>query len=181
MEDRYFVIRRYNSGTISLVTGEKDTDIIGLTTDEEYAKSRRSVFCDYEEVKMFKINKDFINTSKDMTGAELITKERNEQLEKHNITVEADAKFNSNPIGKNPDLFPLMAGVDALIGQNWNSIPEHWDYKKFEKAMEKPYKERLIIAGAMIAAEIDRVQYIEEKKANEEIEKNIVNHNPRLI
>jgi hypothetical protein len=44
---RYFVIRRYNSGT----SGDS-TDIIGLTTDEEYAKSRQSVFCGYEEVKM---------------------------------------------------------------------------------------------------------------------------------
>jgi len=44
---RYFIIRRYNSGT----TADK-TDIIGLTTDEEYAKSVRSVFCNYEEVKM---------------------------------------------------------------------------------------------------------------------------------
>jgi hypothetical protein len=44
---RYFVIRRYNCGTSA-----DTTDIIGLTTDEEYAKSRQNVFCDYEEVKM---------------------------------------------------------------------------------------------------------------------------------
>jgi hypothetical protein len=44
---RYFIIRRYNCGTSA-----DTTDIIGLTTDEEYAKSRQSVFCDYEEVKM---------------------------------------------------------------------------------------------------------------------------------
>lgn len=44
---RYFVIRRYNCGT----SADK-TDILGLTTDEEYAKSRQSVFCGYEEVKM---------------------------------------------------------------------------------------------------------------------------------
>jgi hypothetical protein len=30
----------------------------------------------------------------------------------------------------------------------------------------KPYKERLIIAGALLAAEIDRVQYLEEQKKN---------------
>jgi hypothetical protein len=44
---RYFIIRRYNCGTSA-----DTTDIIGLTTDEEYAKSRQSVFCGYEEVKM---------------------------------------------------------------------------------------------------------------------------------
>lgn len=44
---RYFVIRRYNCGTSA-----DTTDILGLTTDEEYAKSRQSVFCGYEEVKL---------------------------------------------------------------------------------------------------------------------------------
>jgi len=44
---RYFLVRKYNSGT----TADK-TDIIGLTTNEEYAKNRQSVFCGYEEVKL---------------------------------------------------------------------------------------------------------------------------------
>ena len=52
---RYFVIRRYNSGTCS-----DTTDILGLTTDEKYAKSRESVFCGYEEVKMIKCEKNDI-------------------------------------------------------------------------------------------------------------------------
>ena len=44
---RYFIIRRYNCGTSA-----DTTDILGLTTDEKYAKSRKSIFCGYEEVKM---------------------------------------------------------------------------------------------------------------------------------
>lgn len=44
---RYFIIRKYNSGT----SADK-TDILELTTDEKYAKSRQSVFCGYEEVKV---------------------------------------------------------------------------------------------------------------------------------
>jgi len=47
VSERYFIIRKYNCCT----TDDK-TDIIGLTNDEEYAKSLRSVFCDYEEVKI---------------------------------------------------------------------------------------------------------------------------------
>lgn len=43
---RYFLIRRKNHS----VSGA--SDIFGMTTDEEYAKRCRSVFCDYEEVKM---------------------------------------------------------------------------------------------------------------------------------
>ena len=50
---RYFAIRRYNCGVIDM-KGKAESDIIGITTDEEYAKSRQSVFCDYEEVKMIK-------------------------------------------------------------------------------------------------------------------------------
>jgi len=49
MEERYFIIRRYNCGT----TADK-TDILGLTTDEEFAKSMQSVFCGYEEVKILR-------------------------------------------------------------------------------------------------------------------------------
>lgn len=44
---RYFIIKRYNCGTSA-----DTTNIVGLTTDEEYAKSLQSVFCDYEEVKI---------------------------------------------------------------------------------------------------------------------------------
>lgn len=47
VDKRYFIVRRCNCGTAT-----DKTDIIGLTTDEEYAKSVQSVFCDYEEVKL---------------------------------------------------------------------------------------------------------------------------------
>lgn len=53
---KYFIIRRYNSGTCS-----DKTDILGLTTDEEYAKSQESVFCGYEEVKLLNVNNKKIN------------------------------------------------------------------------------------------------------------------------
>jgi hypothetical protein len=43
---RYFLIRRKNHSI------SDESDIYGLTTDEEYAKSKISVFFDYEEVKM---------------------------------------------------------------------------------------------------------------------------------
>lgn len=43
---RYFLIRRKNCSCPGF------TDVFGITVDEEYAKSCRCVFCDYEEVKM---------------------------------------------------------------------------------------------------------------------------------
>jgi len=44
---RYFILRKRNCFT----TADK-TDILGMTTDENYAKSKQSVFCSYEEVKL---------------------------------------------------------------------------------------------------------------------------------
>ncbi len=46
---KYFIIKKVNC-----CTSADKTDIIGITTNEEYAKSKQSVFCDYEEVKMLK-------------------------------------------------------------------------------------------------------------------------------
>lgn len=54
-ETKYYIIRRYNSGTIPATT-----DIIGLTTDEEYAKSIQSVFCGYEEVELLDPKNNFL-------------------------------------------------------------------------------------------------------------------------
>ena len=36
--------------------------------------------------------------------------------------------------------------------------PIEWDWKVWDYMINKSYKERLIIAGALIAAEIDRIQ-----------------------
>lgn len=44
---KYYILKRYNRGTTA-----DTTNIIGITTDLDYAKSRQSVFCGYEEVQM---------------------------------------------------------------------------------------------------------------------------------
>ncbi len=43
--------------------------------------------------------------------------------------------------------------------------PEGWNKELHNKMMNKPYKDRLIIAGALIAAEIDRIN---RKKENDQ-------------
>jgi hypothetical protein len=51
LEKKYlFVIRRVNCATI--VPEGMDSDIDCITEDEEYAKSRQSVFCRYEKVRL---------------------------------------------------------------------------------------------------------------------------------
>lgn len=88
-------------------------------------------------------------------GIKLIAEEREDQLTKHRRTIDEDVKFNTK------GQLSVGAGILAQM-----KIPEHikdtliptgWDEIIWNKMLEKPYKERLIIAGALIAAEIDRV------------------------
>lgn len=94
------------------------------------------------------------------TGIELIAKERQEQLEKHNRTIEDDVKWNDeNQLSFGAAL--LCCPDPIAMGFNPNSNegkPHGWNQKIWNKMMAKTYQERLIIAGALIAAEIDRLQ-----------------------
>jgi len=94
------------------------------------------------------------------SGIELIAIERQEQIEKHGRTIERDAEENM--------CCELKIAASALLEYNGDddeeefislgSFPAGWDSHLCEKMAHKPYKERLIIAGALIAAEIDRLQ-----------------------
>lgn len=90
------------------------------------------------------------------TGVELIAEERKEQIEKHGFDVTEDANYSHNELIKaalfaiNPDQF------------EW---PYYWSEKLRRKIIDKPNAiERLKVAGALIAAEIDRIQNVEGKK-----------------
>ena len=93
------------------------------------------------------------------TGIELIKKEREEQILKHGRTTEKDVQQNGS--------YQLAIGASKLLAypaecQNYQLPPNGWDVDIYKKMRDKPYKERLIIAGALIAAEIDRLTAIEE-------------------
>ena len=88
------------------------------------------------------------------TGIELIVQERKEQIEKHNRTIEQDVRKNGS--------YQLAIGASKLLAypaecHNYQLPPNGWDVDIYKKMREKAYKERLIIAGALIAAEIDRI------------------------
>lgn len=103
------------------------------------------------------------------SGASMILKERIEQIMKHNRFIEDDVVQNTNKelsqaaVRLIYDFSYIKADYDEtkllklMIPKNWNA--EIWD-----KMSEKSYKERLVIAGALIAAEIDRLNYIENDK-----------------
>ena len=88
------------------------------------------------------------------TGIELIAAERQEQIEKHGRTIARDV--DENPNGR------LVTGALALIRSEskgfWDEMPMTWNPNICRKMAKKSYKERLIIGGALIAAEIDRLQ-----------------------
>ncbi len=86
------------------------------------------------------------------TGIELIAAERQEQIEKHGITTLSDSVINDN--------YELRRGAIALLENDKSVFSKFWNPTKCNKMIEKDYRERLIIAGALIAAEIDRINLI---------------------
>lgn len=102
------------------------------------------------------------------TGVELIAAERQEQIEKHGRTISQDVVYNSGiekPLTKAASALTIEHGTLAMDFM----CPANWDKEIWDKMMRKSYKERLIIAGALIAAEIDRLQASqhEDLKASE--------------
>jgi hypothetical protein len=97
-----------------------------------------------------------------MTGIELIAKERQEQIKKHGRTVDVDVQYNSTPTKYN-GMMPLIMGATRLLDSAFKWSPDYWNQDIFEHMISKNYKERLVIAAALIAAEIDRIQEIENK------------------
>lgn len=93
------------------------------------------------------------------TGIELIAEERQEQIEKRDRTVLLDVYRN--------DRQQLRIAAKKLLVK-WDGVeegnqtrlkpPTGWDKEIWLKMVGKDYKQRLIIAGALIAAEIDRIQ-----------------------
>lgn len=85
-------------------------------------------------------------------GIDLIAEERAEQIEKHGFSITGDQ-------ANNPDKQLSMAASLLLIPTGAEGIPEPpgWNSEKWQKMLAKPYPERVKIAGAFCAAELDRI------------------------
>lgn len=88
------------------------------------------------------------------TGVEQIAQERTEQIEKHRYTLEHDQEHDSNE---------LIEFALAILTENTMHFPRDWNPKNLYKTLLKDRVEQLSIAGALIAAEIDRLNNIKEK------------------
>ena len=90
-----------------------------------------------------------------MKGIDLIAKELQDQITKHGRTVLSDVRNNEN--------HQLTTGaIGLLAGINEKVIPNGWDVDSWSKMCNKSRRDRLIIAGALIAAEINRLDYSNE-------------------
>lgn len=91
-------------------------------------------------------------------GVVAISKEREEQIYKHGRSIEYDREFNKD--GQLADAAAVLAlqvplGFEGAYLQN--VPPLNWDKDIWLDMLKKPYKERVVIAGALMAAEYDRI------------------------
>ena len=98
-----------------------------------------------------------------MDGIDLIARERREQKKKHNITTKSDSRYKHNE---------LLMLVEYLLKEDNDSEKYNLEDYLFinesgpmmslhflEKLKDKSRFNKLIIAGALIAAELDVMKY----------------------
>lgn len=91
---------------------------------------------------------------KDRTGIERIALERAEQFGKHERNIERDVRENSDQ--------QLRIGAIRLLFEEPGGCPMGWNKELWLKMTNKPLRERMVIAAALLAAEIDRLSYLED-------------------
>jgi hypothetical protein len=91
-----------------------------------------------------------------MTAIELIAKEREEQILKHGRTIKHDIEINHRG--------QLVTAATALLNYDREDWPLSWDTKTYDHIIKKSAEEILTICAALLAAEIDRLQYIKNTK-----------------
>lgn len=89
------------------------------------------------------------------SGIQLIAEEREQQISKHGKSLEHDVNFNDKGELLELALFALTLKADYY--------PSLMSISYLEKIEVMPKAKRLKIAGALIAAEIDRLQVQEVK------------------
>lgn len=129
---------------------------------EEYHNKRIEELADYYMPKgiadLLKKVDNFLEEvkkkkEKKMTGIEKISLERLDQKVKHNHTIKSDYQ-------QYPD-FQLVSLVEAILSCNIDKAPDCFPDHMVNQILRKNYEQRLIIAGALIAAEIDRLNFEE--------------------
>ena len=95
------------------------------------------------------------------TGCEAIELSRSIRISMQKQDLEFDLKNNSD--------FQLLDAAKKLLFKDseylpFSESPEGWSDDYFQELNDKPYLDRLILAGAFIAAEIDRVKELNKNQ-----------------
>src|SRR5688572_10498777 len=94
-----------------------------------------------------------------LTGVELIARERQEQIEKHGFSVIHDAEYYQNFELLQAALFCIDQTIPEGYGlKTYKPWPEGWGEKFKHKILAKDVIGQLKVAGAFIAAQIDKLQ-----------------------
>lgn len=109
-----------------------------------------------------------------MKGIDLIAKEREEQQTLHGHSVQSDVLINKygQLIEMAHDLLMEDEERDRYIKDITSQVDifylTDWDINAYKKLMLKPYRERKVIAAALIAADLDREDYIDNNLIKDE-------------
>jgi hypothetical protein len=107
----------------------------------------------------FKLLKEFNDVSGN-TGISMVATERLSQILIHGITVADDVKQNSEYQLSEAAGMLTPFDMDGVGSEAEDWVPKDWDLGRWEKMWGKPYRERLVIAGALLCAELDRLNAI---------------------
>lgn len=142
----------------------------------DFVKNNCMTWCDFQGCSTRECEKK-LKTKIMKSGIELITEERQKQIDKHGFTAEhhalnSDKWYSQNQLSKCASYLlhqELLEGAkESLIDLGKSSIA-NWDKDWFENMMNRSDKERLIIAGALIAAELDRLEYLDNNNTGDRV------------
>lgn len=104
------------------------------------------------------------------TGVELIAEERLKQIHKHGFTGEHHAEHPEWYAENQLQTAVYLLLLKEVEGMTLNDYPKNWDPIWFQKLMNKDHRDRLIISGALISAELDRRKAIEKQNNTSPLE-----------
>lgn len=106
-----------------------------------------------------------ITGSDKQQGLGIIVSERLEQIDNYGFTGEHHANHPEwYDKGQLIDAASRLAFKDIEEIHGIEEPPTGWDFDWWNRLVDKPHVERLGIAGALLAAEIDRLKYLEENE-----------------
>ena len=96
-------------------------------------------------------------TPEEMTGAELIAAERQRQMEVEGWTPEHDDEHTLSELSRAAQAYALVASKQAINPESSTGMPMQWPWHEDWWKPKDPIS-NLVKAGALIAAEIDRLK-----------------------